>query len=645
MTRLRMTKHLEEWMEVRKIYSAEIDKINANLGVKPLKLPASHDEFAGHLLDVHQHWCKACVPTSTASTKRSLHTKVSVCVDQSTQTMSFFDCSPPVKLVPPLTRIQPSGPQKIRIDRVSNPLSNGPKTPNIKVILVKKSTAGVLRQDSGSTPQALNNLMQLGSNLQAAQPLQGNLTGPSQPPASGVLHGLLTGKNISGSTQVVKMEPVESMEDFEQLPKQEFCQAKCIDEKDNTEDYIYDDGSMTLDDGKELDPDKKLSRATDLPVAVVVKEEVLSDLEQSNLVHSDKEESLFDPRQDREFGSDSKLEHSETGWHEEEEEEKEEDEDEEDEMEDDMEIDYEPTHDPSASMPQHLSQNSKDKPGSSQAKSSKCLDDQDSLEYGGDSDEDVEGEPALKRKKHQSKASKPAFKFPEACPICSEAWKEKPDIMRHLHKHIPIDKGPEAIKDAVQSIESQLKGHDFDMGWCGECKKLLLRYRSHMNRIHNKHRDRVVLCQQCGKMIRSFCIKQHQISHLEVKESDYVQCPECPSRFKHRMYLRGHIRDVHSRKGFECSTCGKILKNRECFRRHEAIHSGVKPYPCSKCDKSFTQRSNLKVHMRQHTGDKPYVCELCEMAFTNKVSLKNHKKKLHGIDWWKERESFEKEDD
>ena len=48
--------------------------------------------------------------------------------------------------------------------------------------------------------------------------------------------------------------------------------------------------------------------------------------------------------------------------------------------------------------------------------------------------------------------------------------------------------------------------------------------------------------------------------------------------------------------------------------------------------------------MRQHTGDKPYVCELCEMAFTNKVSLKNHKKKLHGIDWWKERESLEKED-
>lgn len=52
MTRLRMTKHLEEWMEVRKIYSVEIDKINANLGVegaKPPKLPVSHDEFAGHL--------------------------------------------------------------------------------------------------------------------------------------------------------------------------------------------------------------------------------------------------------------------------------------------------------------------------------------------------------------------------------------------------------------------------------------------------------------------------------------------------------------------------------------------------------------------------------------------------------------------
>ena len=299
--------------------------------------------------------------------------KKSVRVDQATQTMpDVYSCShcgsSPLanKPMPPLARIQPSGPKQIRlVDRVSNPLFNGPKlkTPNIKVIMIKKSTAGVLKRDSRMSPQALNNLMQLGSNLQAAQPLQETLIGSSQPPARCVVQvpgqSLLTGKDLPGSTQVVKMEPVESMEDFEQLPNQELSQAKCIDEKDNTEDYIYDDGRTTLDDGKELDPDKKLARATDRPVALFVKEEILSDLEQSNSVHSDTEELFFDPRQDQEFGSDSKLEHSETGWYEEEKEE-DEDEEEEDDMEDDAEIDYEeqelldPTHDPSASMPQHL---------------------------------------------------------------------------------------------------------------------------------------------------------------------------------------------------------------------------------------------------------------------------------------------------
>ncbi|XP_011673788.1 zinc finger protein 652-B isoform X1 [Strongylocentrotus purpuratus] len=571
--------------------------------------------------------------------------KKSVCVDQSTQTMpDVYSCShcgsfPPTKPMSPLTRIQPSGPQHVR---------------------------------PSMTPQAFNSLMLIGSNLQAAQPLHGNLTGSSQLPARCVVQvpgqGLLTGQDIPGSTHVVKMEPVESMEGFEQLPNQEFSQAKCIDEKDNTEDYIYDDGSRTLDDGKEFHPDKKLSRVTDRPVTVFVKEEVMSDPEHSNSVHSD-EESFFDPMRDQEFGSDSKLEHSETGWYEEEEEEKDkeeeednmedEEQDEEDDMEDDEEIDYEeqelldPTYDPSASMPQHSSKNGKDIPGSSRAKSSKCLGDQDSLEsddsfeYGGDSDEDVEGEPAKKRKKHQSKNRKPAFKFPEACPICSEAWKEKEKIMRHLQKHIPIDKGPEAIKDAVQSIKSKFeKEHNFDMGWCGECKKLLLRFRTHLNRCHNKNPRYGVLCQQCGKMIKSCNIKMHEISHLVIKESDYVQCPECPSRFKHQEYLKGHITDAHSNKikSTQCPTCGKIMKNREHLRRHLLIHSGLKPYPCSVCDKSFTQSSNLKAHMRQHTGDKPYVCELCEMAFTNKVTLKNHKKKLHGIDWWKERESLKKED-
>ncbi|XP_011662222.2 zinc finger and BTB domain-containing protein 17 [Strongylocentrotus purpuratus] len=276
------------------------------------------------------------------------------------------------------------------------------------------------------------------------------------------------------------------------------------------------------------------------------------------------------------------------------------------------------------------------------------LESDDSFEYGEDSDEDSEGEPATKRKKCQSKNRKPAFKFPEECPICSEVWKEKPEMIHHLQKHIPIDKGPEAIEDAVQSIKNKFeKGHNFDMGWCGECKKLFLRFKSHFDRCHNDDPRCSVLCQQCGKMIRTTYIRTHEISHLEVNESDYVQCPQCPSRFKHQEYLKGHISKNHNnktRKGKQCSTCGKILRNQLHLERHVLIHSGVKPYPCSICDKSFTQSSNLKIHMRQHTGDKPYVCELCEMAFTNKVSLKNHKKKLHGIDWWKERESWKKED-
>ncbi|XP_041472635.1 zinc finger protein 567-like [Lytechinus variegatus] len=261
----------------------------------------------------------------------------------------------------------------------------------------------------------------------------------------------------------------------------------------------------------------------------------------------------------------------------------------------------------------------------------------DSLEFTSSSEED---KPRRRRKQSKSKKSQPTFQFPKECPVCLEAVETKPEMIKHFETHIPVGEGSDAIKKAVKLIQSKLKkGHQYNMGWCEECKKLCMNFRGHFMACHTAILHK--LCHHCGKVVKNARMEDHMICHMEVDESDYVQCPRCPLKFKHKRYLKAHTYRVHSLKRTQqCPTCGKMFKRANELSKHKVIHAATKPHPCSVCDKAFTQKSNLRIHMRQHTGDKPYVCDVCEAAFVNKVSLKNHKKKLHGIDWWKDREAL-----
>ncbi|XP_041472171.1 zinc finger protein 652-B-like [Lytechinus variegatus] len=657
--------------------------------------------------------------------------------DQATQTIqdvfSCCHCGLPQldKPMPPLARIQPasqhlvgsqptiSGQQTVllapgvriqqqtvkRSDDINrpSPLQGVPST--VKVIKVIKSKGGVQGQQSGTSSQAVTNVMPsghllLGTPTGSSVSSVGAATGSGKnlrtivvnvpaTKSSGFLRNVPTALNklstssvlrpvkqrsnlvdplscggigISESIPVVKTEPPE---DLEQLRGPMFSQTKCVDENDDDEDHVYDDGNINLDHETELESTKKVCELVDHPATVTVKEEVLSDVEQPDTKLSEEEEFLYDPTQDQ--GSNA-GQSSGTGGLEEEEkadaEMEDEEEDEEyneledemeDEMEDEEEIDYEkqekadPTYDPTSRRGKSsVLRSKKGKVNSDPVYTSS--EDHGSLQEdpGRDGNNGVgfPDKPGRFRKGWSRRGSRIGFPYPANCPLmCSYVWKSAADKTSHMSSHLPTDQGREAFKEAIESLEKRI-GNEYthNMGWCDECDKFSACLPSHLKSVHRR-RDK--LCPQCGKMIRVGAMKSHMLSHVHVDEKDYAQCPMCPARVKHREYLKQHMSRCHfgnDERSFTCSTCGKNFRSQHALNKHVVIHSSVKPFPCTECDKAFSQQSNLKIHMRQHTGHKPYGCEICEASFTNKVSLKNHKKKLHGIDWWKDRESLKDDD-
>lgn len=76
-----------------------------------------------------------------------------------------------------------------------------------------------------------------------------------------------------------------------------------------------------------------------------------------------------------------------------------------------------------------------------------------------------------------------------------------------------------------------------------------------------------------------------------------------------------------------CQVCGKMLKGRSSLRSHLNSHRSIQPHSCAYCPKSFTSRSILVAHLRIHSGEMPFVCSICDTAFRTQSGLHRHRSK------------------
>lgn len=150
--------------------------------------------------------------------------------------------------------------------------------------------------------------------------------------------------------------------------------------------------------------------------------------------------------------------------------------------------------------------------------------------------------------------------------------------------------------------------------------------------IYNDKEDyRKVLCQQCGKCVSSKGIRNHLLSHVEMKEEDkQYACEICGKKYKYSDALSKHRRVHSDDKRYECQYCNKKFMIWATRRRHiDKEHTGVKRYNCSLCDAQFFDNTSKAKHLKVnhgHYGERRYECNICQKKF-----IDGHSRNLHMI--------------
>lgn len=200
------------------------------------------------------------------------------------------------------------------------------------------------------------------------------------------------------------------------------------------------------------------------------------------------------------------------------------------------------------------------------------------------------------------------------CDFCNYSCYFKTKITRHLQRHIP------------KHLREQFPCEIEDCNFFATRKDAL---KSHILTMHQKVREKVCLCIECGKNFYNKSQLNIHVKAVHDKIKNHL-CNLCGKSFFNVKDMEMHVKR-HGVKNTACEICGNLFYCSLDLRRHMKIHSE----PTIECDfpgcsKRFYTNSKLKMHVKiRHEGAKDYFCDYCSSRFSQYNNLKRHVNSVH----------------
>lgn len=209
----------------------------------------------------------------------------------------------------------------------------------------------------------------------------------------------------------------------------------------------------------------------------------------------------------------------------------------------------------------------------------------------------------------QAKKLKLDVKKSLPCPKCSNVYRDRNALVRHLGVHATIEnRAKGVIKGLKTRLLNKLKA---EKAYKVACKKeqALVKKQARKNEEPCK-KEKVCKKERAPRKERA-CKTENPCK----TEND-----EKPKRMKKKLV------ETLKKEGYEC-TCGKVFRRRSrmetCLRSHN-LFAEVKSYPCPTCAKSFKDKTELGLHRKRLHSRKKFPCKFCPTDYNTRKELFKH---------------------
>ncbi|KAG4071020.1 hypothetical protein HA402_001457 [Bradysia odoriphaga] len=240
------------------------------------------------------------------------------------------------------------------------------------------------------------------------------------------------------------------------------------------------------------------------------------------------------------------------------------------------------------------------------------------------------------------------------CDQCSRQFKNSVTLKTHKKCHVRAYECSLCSKS--YSYASILRNHvrdkhptDANVKFpCNQCSKICQTkplLTSHLRNVHGPAQEQV--CEICGRKYRNkLSLQNHKELEHATTPPPKVQCDICGTWLKYKGRLRAHLkwhqemRDAQegNEMPVSCPICNKKVQNKRLLSKHIKYSHGERNHKCTLCDKAFKTGLSLKEHIAAlHTGADLYSCTYCERTFKSKANMYSHQKKIHLIEWTRDK--------
>ncbi|XP_058066207.1 zinc finger protein 70-like [Anopheles bellator] len=213
------------------------------------------------------------------------------------------------------------------------------------------------------------------------------------------------------------------------------------------------------------------------------------------------------------------------------------------------------------------------------------------------------------------------------CKDCELVFFNLKELISHRkHHNPPKRKDPDQDREIYQCTD------------CSKCFPSEVAVDRHIAYVH--YPTTLYMCEFCSK---SFKDKSYYNIHrklIHLKQWTPVECKTCGKWLKDTSYLSTHMRLSHTTRNWPCNRCGKDFLTHVNLQSHIRASHKERNFPCNVCGKCFFVKSSLKEHLTSHTGGYLYTCSHCPKRFNSYANMISHKKKMHFLEWKKEREQY-----